>query len=146
WNIISMQHFVNRQPKNISIYRRDAMQFPVFCMFLDDGIGFIAVFERAFDERISNEANGSLLHRGGRQCHFLTPGSCALLFGDGRRALGIPELSQSRVQIRRRIEIMLKQELNGALARLASFSHNLNHAAEMPWDKRKISNPNGNGS
>src|ERR1019366_1487748 len=35
-NVIAMQHLVYRQPQNIAVHRRDAVQLPVLRMLLDD--------------------------------------------------------------------------------------------------------------
>ena len=43
---------------------------------------------------------------------------------DGGGALGIPERRQFQLEIFRRVQVVLKQELHCAFARFASFAHN----------------------
>lgn len=64
-----------------------------------------------------------------RQFNRLAPIGRPLVLGDRRGALGFPEFIERLLDVPGRIKIMLKQELNGAFARLAAFSHIHQHDA-----------------
>ena len=103
-----MEHFVDRQPQDVAVDDGDAVQFPIFRVFLDDGVDLVAVFERAADERLGEEADGGLLGGGRGQFLGLAPGGDAFFLRDGGGLLRFPKLSLGRRQILRRIQIMLK--------------------------------------
>src|SRR5438094_457729 len=46
-NVVSMEHFVNRQTQNISIHRGNAVQLPIPRVPGNNGIGLVTVSERA---------------------------------------------------------------------------------------------------
>jgi len=125
-----MQHFINRQPQDVPVHRCNPVQLPVYARVLDDGIRFIAVFQRA---RISGSANtrtaASSVVGGGNS---LSGPNGPLLFLRNRRALlRIPIGSGPRPDPPR-IQIVLKQKLHRAFARLTSLA--------MPYHAAKNAN------
>src|SRR5208283_4500228 len=125
-----IKHFINRQAQDIAVHGGDAVQLPVQGVFLDNDVGLVAVLQSASNERVGEGAHCGFLSAGGRQLERLAPMGGALLVGDGGGALVLPKLVQRRIEVLRRIQLMLKEELYGALPRLASFAHNSNHAVE----------------
>ena len=103
-----MQHLVYRQPQNIAVHRRDAVQLPVLRVLLDDFVHLVPVFERAADERVGKLADGQFLRGRWRQFHRLAPVCDALIFGDRRCPLRLPKMLQRRRQVRRRVQVVLK--------------------------------------
>ena len=55
--------------------------------------------------------------------------------GNGRGALRLPEFLQCPVQVLRRIQFVLKQKLDGAFTRLASFAHKSKSTGKSPKAK-----------
>jgi len=82
-----------------------------------------------------------LVHGGRRQFNRLTPGGRTFFFRDGCRALRLPKLVERFLQFLRRIQIVLKPELDSALARFTSFAHK-EKSANKPM-MRKANSPIG---
>jgi hypothetical protein len=51
------------------------------------------------------------------------------------------KLIECSLEIIRRIQVVLKQKLNGAFTRLASHTHGEKDGGEMPREERKFSSP-----
>ena len=70
-----------------------------------------------------SEARFRFLGRRRRQFRLFSPGGRALVLGDGCGALGVPEFFERTVEVFRRTQVTLEQELDGAFARFTAFAH-----------------------
>jgi hypothetical protein len=95
----------------------------------------------AQDQRIGKRANGCFVSGWWREVDLFSPISLALVFGQGGRALRIPKLIERSLEIIRRVQVVLKQKLNGAFTRLTSHTHSEKDGGEMPGEERKFSCP-----
>jgi len=129
-NIVAMEHFVNGQTQDIPVHGGDTVKFPVFRVLFDKFIGLIPMLQGAFDERLGKHADGSLIHARRGQFKRFTPVGRAFFLRDGCSALRLPKLIERLVQFQSWIQVVLKQELDGALARLTSFAHNEKSASK----------------
>ena len=115
------------------------MEVPILGVLFDDRVGFVAVFERATDERLGKKAHGGFVGGGRGQRDGLAPRGHALFLCDGGGALGVPEMIERRLEILGRVHIMLEQKLHGAFARFPSLSHtNLTMPEDSRLGKRKM--------
>jgi hypothetical protein len=92
-------------------------------VLLDVLVNRIAVLEHAADERLGEQPRLGLLGGGRRQLHLLPPVCRAFFIRNGGPALRVPEFIQRPLQIIRRVQIMLEQELHRVFARFTSFAH-----------------------
>src|SRR5688572_294198 len=91
-------------------------------MFFDDFVTFVSMLDGASNQRVREQTRGCIFRTGGRQFNPLAPRGLVFI-RQSSPALSIPKMFQRRIEILRRIQIVLKQELNGAFARLTSLSH-----------------------
>ena len=77
----------------------------------------------------AKQAHRRFARSGRRQFDGLPPVGRAFVSGDGGGALRIPKFVQRSLEVVGRVQIVLKQKLHGAFARLAAFSHS---ATTMP--------------
>src|SRR5260221_14215827 len=97
-------------------------------MFFDQLVRFRTVFEHTANQRVGKKPNCRFLCCDRWQFGSLTPGCAPFFFSDGRGTLRFPKLLQRRLEVLRRVDIMLEQELHSAFACFAS----LTHKATMP--------------
>src|SRR5882724_7741767 len=134
-DVVAVEHFVNGEAEDVAVHGGDAAEFPVLGVLGDAGVGFIAEFQDAADQGVGEEADGGFLGGGFGQFDLLAPGGAALFAGDGGGLLRVPELVQGVVQLFGRIQVVLKQKLHGAFARLTSLAHNADDGAESRVEK-----------
>src|SRR5438046_9767576 len=118
-----MKYFINGEPEDIAVHGGHAMQLPVLRMLLDVLVDFVPMFDDSPNKRFGEEPHGGFLGGRQRQLDFLSPGGRAFFFRERGGLLRDPELVERRLQIFRRLQIVLKEELNSAFPRLASSAH-----------------------
>jgi len=118
-----MEHFVNREPHDIAVHGGNPVKIPISCKGLDFLVNHIAMLKHAADEWLGEQPHLGFPGGGRRQLNLLSPMRRAFFLGDGGGALRVPELIQRPLQILRRIQVVLEQELHGVLACFASFAH-----------------------
>src|SRR2546430_2644086 len=99
------------------------MQVPVLGVLFDLLVNTVAVLERAANERLGKQPHNKLLRGGRKQLDFFSPGGRAFVFGERGGLLRNPELIERLVQIAKKIQIVLKQELHNAFPRFTSNAH-----------------------
>ncbi len=82
-----MQHFINGQSQNVAVHRGDPVQFPILRVLFDAIVHLFQVLQRATNQRVGKQPNRLILFRGCQWIALLSPGSFALVLGDGCRAL-----------------------------------------------------------
>jgi len=87
-----VEHFVNSQAQDIAIHGCDAMEIPVGGVLLYFTINGVSMFESPPDERFCEQADVQLFRSGRWEFHGLAPVGGSFVFGDGCRALRLPEL------------------------------------------------------
>ena len=95
------------------------MDVPVFRMLFDGAVNFLQVLENAFDEPVSEEADGGFF--GGRFFAGNVSFSGRRLGLDG--SLRSPKPIQSLFQIRQGVEVVLEQKLNRFFSGFSAGTH-----------------------
>jgi hypothetical protein len=118
-----VKHLVDGQPQDIAVHGRNAVQFPIDRMLLDDAIEFLTILQRPSNQWVGEKPGRGLVRRWRGQFDRLSPGGSGFIGGQRRGVLRLPKHLQRRLEILRRIQIVLKQKLDGAFARLTSLAH-----------------------
>src|SRR6266540_1006332 len=108
-DIVPMQHLIDRQAENVAVHGGDARQLPVLAVFAD--------------ERFGKSLRGQFVGAERGQFGPLAPLGLAFVLRNGGSALRLPELRERLVEVLGRVEVMLKQKLDGAFPRLTAFAH-----------------------
>src|SRR6266511_2593934 len=75
------------------------------------------------DERFGKSLRGQFVGAERGQFGPLAPLGLAFVLRNGGSALRLPELRERLVEVLGRVEVMLKQKLDGAFPRLTAFAH-----------------------
>jgi len=132
-----MEHLVDGQTHHVAVDRRHAVEIPVLGVLADDLVELVAMLQDTTDQTVGEQAGGALVGAGGRQFDPLAPGR-APRFEVVAHPLGVPELVESRPEILRRIQVVLKEKLHRSFAGLPALAHGPTIDQSPPGQERFI--------
>jgi signal transduction histidine kinase len=130
------------EAQDVAVDGGDPVDFPVLDEPADPVVDLVPLLDGAADQGIGKEPGGGFIGRGRGDGRAVFEDLAALVVGEVGDLVAFPKQSERRLEICRRIEIVLKQELYRAFSRLPSYAHspaNMGHNPGLGKAKSGIS-------